>query len=58
MNLSEAVTVFGVSGIVIYVIVQISSFYGLSVSSYGVYLAFYILFLVFYMVLPRGPPEI
>ena len=58
METSNIVTIVGLSVVIIYAIIQICNFYGISIASYGVYLAFYALFIVFYLTLPRKLPEI
>ena len=58
MNLSNIITVLGVSMLLFYSIVTILKFYGISESVYGTYLLFYIFIVISMVVLPTEYPKI
>jgi hypothetical protein len=58
MNLSNIITVLGVSMLLFYSIVTILKFYGISESVYGTYLLFYLFIVISMVVLPTEYPKI
>ena len=53
MNTSTAIGFICISLLVMYILVQIMTFYGFSMSSYGTYIAFYLFLLLTWLVLPQ-----
>ena len=53
MAFSDNITMIGLSIIILYVIVQILTFYGVGTEVYGYYICFYILMLLFVLTLPK-----
>jgi hypothetical protein len=53
MNTSTTIGVICISLIVMYILVQILTFYGFSMSSYGTYIAFYLFLLLTMLFLPQ-----
>jgi hypothetical protein len=58
MNVSNLITILGVSILLFYSIVTILKFYGINESVYGIYLLFYIFIVVSMIVLPTEYPKI
>lgn len=58
MKTSNIITLLGVSGLIIYALIQILNFYGISSSIYGIYLIFYIFIIFSIIVLPTDYPKI
>jgi hypothetical protein len=58
MNLSNIITILGVSILLFYSVVTILNFYGVSQSVYSIYLLFYIFIVISMIVLPSDYPKI
>lgn len=58
MNLSNVITLLGISMIFFYSIIQILKFYGLKEENYGIYLLFYMFLIVSIIVLPHDYPSV
>ena len=58
MNTSTLVTFIGVTVIILYVLLQLFSFYGIGQSSYGIYLAFIIFIVLSIIILPNNYPTL
>jgi hypothetical protein len=58
MNVSNLITILGVSILLFYSVVTILKFYGINESVYGIYLLFYIFIVVSMIVLPTEYPKI
>ena len=54
MSISKIITIVGISFILIYVIIQILTFYGVGTDVYGVYITFYLFLLLSLIVLPNS----
>jgi hypothetical protein len=52
------VNIIGFSVIIIYILLQIFTFYGIGRDVYGVYLAFFVFLLLCMLVLPKNIPDI
>ena len=52
MNVSNLITILGVSILLFYSVVTILKFYGINESVYGIYLLFYIFIVISMIVLP------
>ena len=58
MNVSNLITILGVSILLFYSVVTILKFYGINESVYGIYLLFYIFIVISMIVLPTEYPKI
>lgn len=57
MSTSVILSIIGFSWILIYIIIQILTFYGIGSNVYGVYLAFFIFIILSIVVLPNTNPK-
>jgi hypothetical protein len=55
---SKTITIVGLSIILLYIIVQLLKFYGVSPDVYGIYLVFYLFLLLCYFILPNEQPNL
>ncbi len=53
----DAITLIGLSVIILYSLTQILNFYGIDQSAYGAYMLFYVFIVVCILVLPNGEPK-
>jgi hypothetical protein len=51
-KLSKTITILGVSLLLIYAIIQLLTFYGVTKDVYGIYIMFYLFILLCYFVFP------
>jgi hypothetical protein len=58
MKLSNIITTIGLSFIILYTIITILKFYGISENIYSIYLLFYIFIIISLIVLPNNYPHI
>ena len=58
MAFSDNITMIGLSVIILYVIVQILTFYGVDQSAYGIYLVFFLFILLSILILPNNEPTL
>jgi len=58
MNLTNIITLIGISILFFYTIIQILSFYGLGADVYGYYIIFYIFIIISIIVLPNQYPTL
>jgi hypothetical protein len=57
MNLSNIITILGVSTLLFYCVVTILNFYGIDQSVYSIYLLFYVFIVISMIVLPTDYPK-
>ena len=53
MAFGKTITFIGVSLLVMYILIQILTFYGIGPEVYGYYICFYILMMLFVVTLPK-----
>jgi hypothetical protein len=58
MNLTNIITLIGVSILFFYSVIQILKFYDIGIEVYGYYLIFYIFIIVSIIVLPNKYPQV
>jgi hypothetical protein len=58
MNLTNVITLLGISMIFFYSLIQILKFYGLKEENYGIYLFFYMFLILSIIVLPHDNPSV
>lgn len=58
MNLTNIITLIGVSVLFFYSIIQILKFYDIGIEVYGYYLIFYIFIIISIIVLPNKYPSV
>lgn len=51
------ITLFGISIIVFYSLIQILNFYGVGQDTYGIYILFYIFIIISIIILPNDYPK-
>jgi hypothetical protein len=58
MNLTNIITLIGISTLFFYSIVQILNFYGVGFDVYGYYIIFYIFIIISIVILPNQYPTL
>ena len=58
MEIGFKITLIGISLVLMYIVIQILTFYGIDTSSYGKYIAFYVFLLLSTFVLPNNYPTL
>ena len=58
MAFGKTITFIGVSLLVMYIIIQILTFYGVDQSAYGIYLVFFLFILLSILILPNNDPTL
>ena len=58
MAFGKTITFIGVSLLVMYIIIQILTFYGVDQSAYGIYLVFFLFILLSILILPNNEPTL
>ena len=58
MAFGKTITFIGVSLLVMYILIQILTFYGVDQSAYGIYLVFFLFILLSILILPNNEPTL
>jgi len=58
MAFGKTITFIGVSLLVMYIMIQILTFYGVDQSAYGTYLVFFLFILLSILILPNNEPTL
>jgi len=58
MSATTLITIFGISMLILYIIIQILNFYGVGQDVYGIYLVFFLFLMITSLILPTSNPKI